>query len=284
MTAFRRTHEGERGIALIAVLWAVLLLAAIAGSFLMSMRAELRISRNFTGQASARALADAGVHRALQALLESAPAMRWKADGRVYAFALGEGDVAVALEDEGGKIDLNVGPGELLEGLLRSAGLAPEPAGKIVQAILDRRATRMDKTRRPFHSVEELRSMAGMTPALFERVAPVLTVYSRQPGLDPVTASPVALAAIPGLSAEDVEAIRKAREAAEGQVMARVPALARATRFLSRSPGLACTIISQGRGRDGSLFVRKAVVVLTHEPDHPYRVYIWTRHGEPLIK
>jgi general secretion pathway protein K len=274
----------ERGIALIAMLWAVLLLSAIASSFLMSTRTELRISRNFIGQASARALADAGVHRALQVLLEPVAARRWKADRRVYAFALGSGEVAVALEDEGGKIDLNMAPPELLEGLLRSVGLSREEAGSLVQSILDRRNTPRDRARRPFHSTEELRTIPGLAPNVFEKLVPAVTIYSRQPGLDPTTASPQALAAIPGLSADDIEATLEARAEPAGQLMARVPALARTARFLSRSAGLAYTVIAQGRSHDGSVFVRRAVVVLSHDPDRPYRIYTWLQHTAPLIK
>jgi general secretion pathway protein K len=282
--------ERERGIALIAVLWAVMLLAAIAASFVTSARTETRMSRNFIGQAAARALADAGVYRGVHALLEPSPARRWKADGTLYVFALGGGEVAVALEDEGGKIDLNVAPPELLEGLLASAGLAAEESATLARRIVDRRdrrgfhAARAGATARPFHSVEELRSVAGMTAALFEAMAPALTIYSRQPGLDPATASRRALSAIPGLNAQDIDAIIDARAAPAGQLMARVPALARAARFLSRSAGVACTIKAQGRSRDRSVFVRKAVVLLTHDPASPYTVYAWTQHDEPLTK
>lgn len=73
MKWIRNPHfSRQRGIALIAVLWTVLLLSLIATNFLTQTRTDARITRNLIDNAGAEALADAGIHRAIVALLAPA--------------------------------------------------------------------------------------------------------------------------------------------------------------------------------------------------------------------
>ena len=57
-----------RGIALVAVLWVVSLLAAVAASFATTVRSETVVARNQIQNAEVRALADAGFYRTVVAL------------------------------------------------------------------------------------------------------------------------------------------------------------------------------------------------------------------------
>ena len=52
----------------------------------------------------------------------------------------------------------------------------------------------------------------GMTPQLYQRVASQVTIWSGRPIPDPNTAPPLALLAIPGLSAAQVQSLRAARQ------------------------------------------------------------------------
>ena len=71
MKWIRNPHiSRQRGIALVAVLWTVLLLSLIAANFLTQTRTDARITRNLIDNAEAEALADAGVYRAILGLLE----------------------------------------------------------------------------------------------------------------------------------------------------------------------------------------------------------------------
>ncbi len=51
----------------------------------------------------------------------------------------------------------------------------------------------------PFQSVDELALVMGMTPQIFARVAPALTVYSHQRDFDLRVAPKEALLAVPGM-------------------------------------------------------------------------------------
>jgi type II secretory pathway component PulK len=61
--------NNSRGVALVAVIWVTGVLALIATSVATSSRTETSLTWNRLENAKARALADAGVHRAILTLL-----------------------------------------------------------------------------------------------------------------------------------------------------------------------------------------------------------------------
>ena len=135
-----KTPQHERGIALVMVLWVGLLVAAIAGAFILDTRNSTRLTRNFLDNAEARALADGGIHIAIYELVRADAETQWRRDGRLYRRAVPGGTLEIAIEDEAGKIDLNNASEELLEGLFRSAGVTSDRASEFIQAIDDIRS------------------------------------------------------------------------------------------------------------------------------------------------
>ncbi len=58
-------RRGQRGLALVTVLWVLMLLSLVAASFTLTTRTEINVTRNLIENAKAKALADAGVYRAI---------------------------------------------------------------------------------------------------------------------------------------------------------------------------------------------------------------------------
>ncbi len=313
----KRCSSG-RGIALIAVLWGLVLLAVIAASFATTSRTEIRLARNAMENARARALADAGVHRAVLGLAETDPERRLAADGTLYRFVFVDGQALIRIEDEGGKIDLNRAPDQMLKGLFLAAGLDADASAAMVDAIVDFRdandARRLNGAEdddyraagrrygakdRPFEAVEELRQVLGMTPELYALVAPALTVHSRQRKVNRDTASPlvlVALAAGSGAAAAEAEAEAPPEEEAEGEGEAPAeeggeavdigageeaePAEGEApTAARSSRRRRAVTIRAEGHTATGAVFVREAVVRFTPRLTSPVHVRSWRQGG-----
>ncbi|MEE8272388.1 MAG: hypothetical protein V3R98_11745 [Alphaproteobacteria bacterium] len=183
-----RRPAGQRGVALIAVLWTVALLSLMAMAFLAETRSHANLTRNLLENAKAEALADAGVYRAVAGLLDADFITGWRADGTVYTLAMGEGEVRITIADEGGKIDLNRAPDALLAGLFGALGVPEGEAAPLVDAIADFRDG--DALRRaagaedadyaaagrawgakdaPFESVAELQQVLGIDRALRHR-------------------------------------------------------------------------------------------------------------------
>ena len=284
----------QRGVALILVLWVTVLLTVIAGSFAFAMRTDMQVVRNSVAIARAEAAATGGIHRALLELFKSpTDPDRWQADGQEHAITLGGMKVAVSALDESGKIDINAGAIELLKGLFLSAGLNDEEAAQLLDAVQDWRDS--DNLRRPngaeeseyraaglkykpanapFQTIEELQLVLGMKPEIYHRIAGIITVYARQPGINAAIASRAALLAVPGTTVEQVDNYMAQREAARAAKQP-VPLFPPAVRFAGVSYNLAFSLRAEARLEDGTVFVREAVVQILPDPKRPYTFLAW---------
>jgi general secretion pathway protein K len=285
----------SRGIALISVLWITGLLAVMAASFISTSRTEARLARNQMENAKAQALADGGVQRAVLGLLEPERERAWQADGRVYSFALGEGDVEVSIRDEDGKIDLNQGPPELLAGLLTALDVEPAAARTLAERIADFRDPDSDPepqgaedpayfaagladgaADRPFVSEAELTRVLGMTDELYHRIRPHVTVHAGSDGLDPTRATRAVLEALPGITPEVVEKLMAAGP--DDDPLAAIEddeVLNQVDLYWLPSREAVFAIRAVGRTPDGGMFIREAVVELDGSPERPFLVYAW---------
>ncbi len=225
----------QRGLVLVIVLWTLALLMVVATEFAYSTRTEARLARNVVDTARARYLAEAGVARGIYALSHPDPQRRWRTDGTVYRFPLPPGEVRVAVHDESGFIDLNTASAGLLDGLLRVAGIEDSARPLLIDAILDWRDA--DSLRRlhgvedpdyrragmeygakdaPFDSVTELLLVPGVSPALYRRVEPWLTVHTAA-SVNTHTAPREVLLALPGADAGQVDALIASRSETDTQ-------------------------------------------------------------------
>jgi general secretion pathway protein K len=262
-------------MALLSVLWGVALLAAIATSFLSAASTSYRLARNALDAAQVEVAAEAAVNRAVLALLDPRPDMRWRTDGVPQIIDFEGTRMRVQIQDELGRIDLNNADGALLISLFQSVGLDAQAASALVDKILDWRDAgglkRLNGAKEPeyrdaglayrprngpFQSVDELKLVMGMTPDLFRRVEPAVTVYSGRPSIDPQVAPPEALLALPTMNAQKVDALVGPRS---GQPLATaIPLIGRAF------------TIRVDIDRPDGVQHREAVVRLT---DHPLQVF-----------
>lgn len=190
----------ERGVALILVMWLTMLLAAVVGAFALSAQMEKLQGRTLSRGIVASQAARAGVEYALTRLTDGDPRRQWHADGRDYAWSFGGAQVRIVAVDESGKVDLNSADVGLLSKLFVAAGVDRAQADAIAGAIADWRdpddllqpqggaedpayaaaGLPWGAKDAPFDTVAELEQVLGMTPAIYAKVAPYLTVYSGQ--------------------------------------------------------------------------------------------------------
>ena len=285
----------QSGVALVLVLWVITLLSVIAANFAFSMRGETYIVRNLLSAAQAQAQADGGVQRAVYELMKPpSDAQRWQGDGLVHELNTGQAILRVSIQDESGKIDLNAAPDGLLSGLFLSVGVGEQAAVSLVDAILDWRDA--DKLRRlhgaeeaeyravgkgyiptnaPFETLDELRRVIGVTPELYRKIGPALTVYSRQSPVNTLNAPREVLMAIPGINPALVEqyVAQRLSQLVSNQ---KVTPLAFSSVFTNNSALLPTfTIRSEAKMPDGTMFVRQSVVRLHQDPIRPFLVLAW---------
>ena len=290
--------RSQRGVALVLVMWASILLAVVAGSFIFDRRTEAMVVANSLSIARAREAADAGVQRAIFEAYrgDSGPDV-WKRDGTMHDWAFDGVPVRIGMRDESAKIDINVAPDALLRGLFLSAGLNDDQASSLLDAVLDwrdpdslkrlhgaeeadYRAAGLDygPANAPFQAIEELQLVLGMRPGIFHRIAPSITVYSRQPGVNTQAATREVLLAIPGVTPEVVDDYIARREdaRANGQPLPQFP---QAGGFASGN-SLVLSVTSEARLEDGTFFSREAVALMRPAPRKPVTFVAW-REGTP---
>lgn len=195
-----RCPRTDSGAALLLVIWLIALLTAVVGAFAMAARVEYLQGRTLSDGVVADEAARAGLEYAMTRVVDLDQTRQWLPDGRDYDWRYGDAQVTVKITDESGKIDLNAADLDLLAGLIQAEGVERTPARRLAAAILDWRdpdsltqaeggAEDSDYSSAglpygakdaPFETVAEAQLVLGMTPELFEKLAPHLTVYSGQ--------------------------------------------------------------------------------------------------------
>jgi len=219
----------QHGIALIVVMWILVLLTIVVGTYAVLARTEAMQSRFLFDTTRARYAAEAGIHRAAYEMRNSDIETRWVPDGRPYPIDFGAAEVEIRITDESGKIDLNTSNAELLSNLFISRGMEETEAWHLADAIEDWRDE--DELPRlygaelseyesagypygpadaPFGSVDELQQVIGMSWDLFKELEPMLTVHSSG-RINPAFASADVLAVNPEITAEDASAFVEER-------------------------------------------------------------------------
>lgn len=297
----------QRGIALIVVLWAGVLLGIMAATLAFAARTEVTLAANVRDQAKAQALADAGIQRAIATLGSRARELAMIADGRSYEFALGDGQVRVQVRAETGKLDLNRAPEALIFGLFSTIEAANPmlsmDSRQLSDAVLDWRDADFQRrpygaedsdynaagdpwgaNDRPFLAVSELRRLAGLSAEVFAAIRAHVTVYATSGRIDPSSASREVLLAVPGLDSASVDAFLVEREQLLVQVAENsseelqlpLHLLSGGKRYLSRSASRVYAILSLGTLSSGFSVHRQAVVRITGNRRKPYTVLAWS--------
>ena len=298
----QRAHAAQGGIALIIVLWVITLLTVIAVSFAHTMRTEVNVVTNGVARLRAQVAADAAVQRAMiEQFKPQTLDGRWAADGSAREWVYRDAKVTVMLLDEAGKIDINTANELVLKGLLTSQGIIEEDALKLLDAIADWKDADSLKRLRgaeqaeydaaglaygpanaPFQASEELKLVLGVTPDIYARLAPHITVFSRQPGINEQIASRDVLRALPGLSDEVIDTYIAARDAARANKQP-IPTLP-ANRFRSFSAGLVTRVRADAVTPEGVKFSREAVVRRNNDPKRAIAFLSWKEGRElPVI-
>jgi general secretion pathway protein K len=278
--------DSRRGMVLVTVLWSISLLSALAMAASVTFRGFAGVMAVERDRVQGEALLTAGLETA-------AGIMNTSGDSPLVEFettmTLGTGAVRVRLNDEGGRIDIGKAPVELLASMLRSIG-APEAAARnVAQRIVERRdpghaaapdntanvAPKMSGTDQPFTDIGELRTIPGMAPDWIAAIAPLTTVFGDQT-VNPLTAPPGVIAALPGVDSQRVAAFLKARLSSLSDVDRLVRILGSAQPYLAVKPQRAASVDLTAALASGYGAMAHAVIVVLPQDYQPYRVLVWT--------
>ncbi len=186
------------------VVWVIMLLSLLAAGLGSRQVFALGLVQRMEQELQASYIASAAVQQAMTLLQQDATP---KADGLADSWAndqtplashaFGSGAYTIRLVDEERRLNLNTAPVGILQRLLEQVGrMREEDAQAVADAVVDWRDKDSDAGEdgaedfyylslerayeckdAPFENVEELALIRGMTPMVYRRVAPYLTVY-----------------------------------------------------------------------------------------------------------
>ena len=209
----------QRGIALVLVLWALLLLTITTGSFALMARMDTLEANALLSGTQARLSAEAAINLAVLALRDPHDETRMRADGRIYSQVIDGVTVEVSAIDERGKLDINASSELTMVNLFSGHGMELTAAELLAAAVMDWRdqdelervngaeedayyaaGLQVGPANRPLMMTEELLQVIGMPYELYRRVEPGITVFSRSGEPNPAFAPVEALMALPDIT------------------------------------------------------------------------------------
>jgi general secretion pathway protein K len=286
--------NAQRGIALVLVLWALLLLIIVTGSFSLMARMDRLEANALLSGTQARMSAEAVINLAVLALRDPDDETRMRADGRVYAMELDGVEVEVSAIDERGKLDINATDELTLANLFTGNGLEPDHAEVLAAAVMDWRdedelervngaeedaylaaGLEMGPANRPFIMTEELLQVIGMDYEFYRKLEPGITVYSRAAEPDPAFAPVEALMAMPDITHDEaVDFVQERNSRQPGDSLG--TELPNGLVVMEQGRGVTYSIQARATMANGVWEQLQATIRLGGTPSgSPYRVLRW---------
>jgi general secretion pathway protein K len=272
----RRRAVGEQGFTFLVVIWALSILIMLALFFGASVSAHLKTTRNAIDNARAEALADAGVELAVLDIsawrTTAVREARFPRNGRSIRCSMDNGDwLAIAVEDEVGKVDLNMADERLIGAALLAAGVSEDRVARQAWRILNYRdpgntrpplgaemeepdQVRAGAKNRPLDAIEEVEQVLGMPIGLADALRPYATVYSGQVTVDGNLAHRRLLAAL------------ASRGIGSGSTL-----------LSGAGSGRVFRILAEARTPQGAVFLREAVLEFVASQPGAYAFRRWRR-------
>jgi len=294
----------------VTVLWSIALLSTLVMATSVTFRGFVGIVTVDRDRLKADGLLTAGLEVAAGLASSADEIPLYDLESTV---TLSSGAVRFRIDDEGGRIDIGKAPVEVLAALFASIG-APNPdaiAQRIVQwRKLDDAATPHAAQRVPdapnaafavvrgnadapnaapaatvvptktsapesaITSVSDLRLLPEMRPEWVAAITPLTTVFGNET-VNPLTAPPAVLAALPGMDRARIAALLDARrQPMDPQRL--VGLLGGPQKYLDVKPPQAVSVFLTAALTDGYAAAANVVIVCLNGDRRPYRVLAWT--------
>jgi len=225
MSAQGLTSKTQKGVALVFVLMFIALLSIMAAGFSAGMRNDAALVSNLKNGIQAKAISNAGIAYAKYMLTAPQIKSRWKADGRPYTINFEGQKLAIIIQDEAGKFDINSIKVEQLEYILEQLLEDNQLSQKLAHSIVDWRdaddveqehgaeiSENYTPANRPFKNLRELIQVQGITENIYQQLKPCFTVQTHQQKIGLSVAPEYILKLLPGSTPNWVQSVLMARE------------------------------------------------------------------------
>ena len=276
MTNAVRSEARQAGYAVLAAMLAAACFALLAAQVVSTSRSAVQSANAEVVRARLGAAAEAGLAMALDGLSTDDPAARWDIDGRPRHESFEGAELTITVEDERGKIPINLITPAQARSLFEHAGAGAAELDGLVEAFLDARdpsrtvrAPAAAASGAPpvqgFATISDLAHVPGVTPGMFAALAPSVTVSADDAAFDARTATPMALEVMGGTGTSPAAVIERQRELAGDRTALDItPPINLVGRVL--------TIWVNAESPPDGRFEAASVVELTGRPERPYLV------------
>ena len=287
----RAAHpSSERGFIIIAVLWILAALSALATIFSVYLSNSAQALAVTDAGLQTEALVSASLELTTYQLLLAGDKAR-PAQGS-FRFRLDNADVLVTFASEAARIDLNSAPKEMLANLFEVLGADQKVAGEAAERIVGWRtapkanaanaeealyaAAGLTYSPRQslFAHVNELSLVLGVPAALVDRALPFVTVLSGSPNVDVLIAAPEVIAALPGMTPAVLNDFLNQRSVLPRDQAAIAAALGPAQANATLPKSKSYRILTSLRFDNGRRTASEVVIELGGQKE-PYQVLSW---------
>lgn len=285
--AERTPAGGSEGFILIAVLWILATLAALASTYSVYVVNTAFATRVNDDRLQIKNAISSGVELAAYRLLaDNKPA-------GAFSARLSRSTISVQFASEAARVDLNAAPKALLAGLFSAVGVSSSDGAKYAERIAGwRRTARSDDDNReaqdykeagydyvprrgPFQNTLELPLVLGLPRYVAERVLPLVTVYSGAGQIDIRVAPPEVVSALPEITREQLRKVlaQRAQNPDNGQALLNLLGPASALASVTANP--AARVEVSIRLDNGRTARAEVVILILKEDEEPFRILSW---------
>jgi general secretion pathway protein K len=225
-------------MALVLALWLIVLLSIMAAGHSRNAHNDTQIASRQLQSAKARGLAEAGINHMILEMIAANSRRKIPLDGSVITRRIGDDLVTIAVRDTRGLVDINRADPGLLDAALIAAGADETQRPHLVDSIQDWRDK--DDLRRlngvedndyvsagmpwrsrdsAFVALEELKYLPGMSQDVFQRLAPLVTIYGGGGKTNFDLAPPALVAAVRGDPLPVANGVNTQQTAANRQIV-----------------------------------------------------------------
>jgi general secretion pathway protein K len=276
--------SSEQGVVIVAVLWILMALSALAVIFSLYLSASAQALAVNDTALTTEALVSASLE--LTAYQLTLAGDKERPPRGSFHFRMDDADVLVTFTSEAARIDLNFAPKEILAALFAGFGAnkdaANSDADRIVgwrtrsapgaandeEALYHAAGLSYSPRQAMFTHVSELALIAGLPPALVDRALPFVTVFNGSSGVDPAIAAPEVIAALPDKGSD------KPGDALSINTSAATDAPAPAANDATAAKSPCYRVEATVNFNDGRRATSEVVIALGDKVE-PYRVLSW---------
>lgn len=287
---FWRHNKGQRGVALVVVLWMSIILTVLVSSFANVIKSSIVVAGTENSMMLHYARIDSALELAVFRLMDKKKKQIWLSPGQINKVRMDGKDISIRIADPKGLVDINRADRNMLRALFRRVTGDQSKSDEIVRQILARRTQKTTSTKiqnrinagqLSFRDIEDLLALPAMNAEIFRKMSEVITVFSGQKKINPVTAPRDVLLSVPGLTGPFVADFLQKRKRDINDKRNYTDIVTRSDGALALSKrDVHIIYITAAWGKSARPLGRRYVVAMALDREKPFRILSWSDYRE----